>query len=414
MSLYGSVPLTTFENPITSGTNLSAVSTAWTVANGEAKVEAGSGYQGSQGVKITKGDNAEARITRAITWNAAEQTAYIDFRVKPAANAQGSNAAIMVNGSQIGLQKQEDIPHAIGKGDIWVLNGTDPKWISAPANLDGGLSYSQWLLTHGEFELNAAKTAATDFMRITLRQDYERKVWDLYVNGILTGADLRFEKQGILNALHIFGSSADDVFIDELQALPSNMLFPDADKDGIPDSVEVANGSNPNVKDRDAIDPVTGKSYLQKYLQQLWPNDSPAGTGTYVATGTAIPPLTLPEHTPVGALKGNFSVGGDGSSSYSVPIDVPKGTSGMEPQLSLGYSSNGGNSICGLGFGLSGLQSITRGPSSLKKDGFIDGVDFDEKDRFFLNGERLVCVSGTYGMDGSVYRTEMDSYSRIK
>ncbi len=416
MSLYGNVLLTTFEAPITSGTNLSAVSTAWTVTNGEAKVVAGSGYQGTQGVKITKGDNAEARITRAITWNAAEQTAFIDFRVKPAANVQGSNAAIMVNGSQIGLQRQDDStdPNQSSKGDIWVLNGTDRKWISGPANLDGGLSFPQWLLTHGQFQLNSAKTAATDFIRITLRQDYERKVWDIYVNGNLTGADLRFEKQGILNALHIFGSSADDVFIDELQTLPTNMLFPDADKDGIPDSVEVANGSNPNAKDRDSIDPVTGKSYLQKYLQQLWPDDAPAGTGTYVATGTTIPPLTLPEHSPVGALKGNFSVGGDGSATYSVPIDLPKGTSGMEPQLSLGYSSNGGNSICGVGFGLSGLQSISRGPSSLKKDGVIDGVDFDEKDRFFLNGERLVCVAGTYGMDGSIYRTEMDAYSQIK
>jgi RHS repeat-associated protein len=416
MSLYGNVLLTTFEAPITPGTNLSAVSTAWTVTNGEAKVVAGSGYQGTQGVKITKGDNAEARITRAITWNAAEQTAFIDFRVKPAANVQGSNAAIMVNGSQIGLQRQDDStdPNQSSKGDIWVLNGTDRKWISGSANLDGGLSFPQWLLTHGQFQLNSAKTAATDFIRITLRQDYERKVWDIYVNGNLTGADLRFEKQGILNALHIFGSSADDVFIDELQTLPTNMLFPDADKDGIPDSVEVANGSNPNAKDRDSIDPVTGKSYLQKYLQQLWPDDAPAGTGTYVATGTTIPPLTLPEHSPVGALKGNFSVGGDGSATYSVPIDLPKGTSGMEPQLSLGYSSNGGNSICGVGFGLSGLQSISRGPSSLKKDGVIDGVDFDEKDRFFLNGERLVCVAGTYGMDGSIYRTEMDAYSQIK
>jgi len=269
MSLYASVPLTTFEAPIASGTDLSTVSTDWTVANGEAKVEAGSGDQGTQGVKITKGDYAEARITRAIIWNAAEQTAFIDFRVKPAANVQGSNAAIMVNGSQIGLQKQEDNLNSTSKGDIWVLNGTDRKWISAPANLDGGLSFSQWLLTHAEFQLNSAKTAATDFIRITLRQDYERKVWDLYVDGKLTGADLRFEKQGILNALHIFGSTGADVLLDDLQVIPSNMLFPDADKDGIPDSVEVANGSNPNLKDRDAIDPVTGKSYLQKYLQQL-------------------------------------------------------------------------------------------------------------------------------------------------
>lgn len=410
MSLYGSVPLTTFEPPISSGSNLSSVSSDWTVANGEAKVLSGVGYQGTQGVQLTKASNDEAHISRAISWNTSEQTAFIDLRIKPAANHQGSNAAIVVNGTQIGIQKNSADD---SKGDIWVLNGKDSKWTPTHPYSDEGLNSPQWFLTYGEFPLNSAKTTASDYMRITLRQDYERKVWDLYIDGKLTAADLRFEQRGILDALHIYGSTVDNVMLDELQTLPSNMLFTDSDKDGIPDSVELANGSNPNLKDRDLIDPVTGKTYLQKYLEQLWPNNTPVGTGTYVASPGTIPPLTLPVHTPVGALKGNFSVGGDGSATYSIPIDLPKGTSGMEPQLSLNYSSNGGNGICGLGFGLSGLQSITRGPSSLKKDGFIDGVNFDVKDRFFLNGERLVCVAGTYGANGSEYRTEIDSYARI-
>ena len=64
MSLYGSVPLTTFEAPIASGTDLSTVSTDWTVANGQAKVEPGVGFQGTQGVKISQGLDQEARITR--------------------------------------------------------------------------------------------------------------------------------------------------------------------------------------------------------------------------------------------------------------------------------------------------------------------------------------------------------------
>ncbi len=85
----------------------------------------------------------------------------------------------------------------------------------------------------------------------------------------------------------------------------------------------------------------------------------------------------------------------------------------MEPKLNLSYSRGGGNGIAGLGWGLSGLQRITRGPATVAKDGSFDPVDFDSKDRFFLDGERLVCVNGTYGTDSSEYRTEIDSYARI-
>jgi len=119
-------------------------------------------------------------------------------------------------------------------------------------------------------------------------------------------------------------------------------------------------------------------------------------------------------HQPVGSLKGSFSVGGDGSANYSIPIDLPKGTGGMEPKISLSYSSGGGNGIAGLGFDLSGLQSITRGGTSLSKDGFSNPIDFQPNDRFFLNGERLVCVAGNYGEHGSEYRTEMDSFARVR
>ncbi len=34
-------------------------------------------------------------------------------------------------------------------------------------------------------------------------------------------------------------------------------------------------------------------------------------------------------------------------------------------------------------------------------------------DRYCMDGQRLVLVSGTYGAAGSEYRTELDSFSRI-
>jgi RHS repeat-associated protein len=42
----------------------------------------------------------------------------------------------------------------------------------------------------------------------------------------------------------------------------------------------------------------------------------------------------------------------------------------------------------------------------------MSGVDFDD-DRFALDGQRLICVSGTYGANGAEYRTETDAMAKI-
>jgi hypothetical protein len=47
----------------------------------------------------------------------------------------------------------------------------------------------------------------------------------------------------------------------------------------------------------------------------------------------------------VGAIPGSFSVSPSGAAIYTVPIEVPKGINGMEPKVSLVYSSQAGNGI---------------------------------------------------------------------
>jgi RHS repeat-associated protein len=384
----------------------------WEPIHGSSAVTpAGQGFGGGKALKIGVDPGQEAWLRKPVAWNAAESVAFIDFRIKPAATPEGSEANFVANGTQLAFQ----LPDGSNSGRLWVLHGNDDALPVPPDNI---VPEEKWYLTAGTFAVAAGQTAATDWVRATLRHDYGRKIWDLFIDGKLAAVNLGFEGRGAnLEHLEFFGSRTGDTLIDNLEANPSNMLFPDADKDGLPDAWESANGSNPNLYDRDAIDPATGKSFLNKYLDSLWNAQSP-GTPVNGATHTggfgSIPPLTiLGDHQPVGALKGSLTVGGDGSASYSIPIDIPKGTGGMEPKISLNYSSNGGNGIAGLGWSLSGLQQIVRGGSSYYKDGAVDGVDFDDKDRFFLDGERLVCVSGTYGSPGSIYRTEMDSFARI-
>ena len=62
---------------------------------------------------------------------------------------------------------------------------------------------------------------------------------------------------------------------------------------------------------------------------------------------------------------------------------------------------------------LGGLSAISRTATTLEQDGFTDGIDFDDNDRFVLDGQRLICVSGTYGAPDSEYRTEIDSFVRV-
>jgi hypothetical protein len=361
MSLFGQLPMVTFDNPHAPGTPAQNLP-GWSVATGSASVAANKGFQNTQGLQIDQKPDQSAHLWRSIPWSQAQTTAFLDVKIKPAANQPGSDAAIVVNGAQIALQRSGIDP---SKGDIWVLNGSD----------DNGPIIPQWQLTATSFVLNSSGTASQDFVRLTLRQDFDSKTWDLYIDGKLTAADLHFhQRPHQLDAIHFFGSDVDDVQVDDLQCLEQNMLFLDSDKDGIPDSVENAMGSNPFAKDRHLVDPSTGLTYLQRYLAQLWPDFSSPSSGTYVVPQGTIPPLALPVHTPVGSLKGNFSVGGDGSANYAIPIDLPKGTSGMEPQISLAYSSNGGSGICGLGFGISGLQVITRGSSTFAKDGAVESI----------------------------------------
>lgn len=117
----------------------------------------------------------------------------------------------------------------------------------------------------------------------------------------------------------------------------------------------------------------------------------------------------------VGSVPGQFSVSQSGAATYTVPIAVPPGTAGVQPQLSVNYNSQSGNGLLGIGWSLSGLSVITRCPSSLAIDNKVGGVALDETDRFCLDGKRLMGLPGApdYGSNGKEYRTEIDNFSRI-
>ncbi|MFC1733406.1 RHS repeat-associated core domain-containing protein, partial [candidate division KSB1 bacterium] len=115
----------------------------------------------------------------------------------------------------------------------------------------------------------------------------------------------------------------------------------------------------------------------------------------------------------VGNLEGAYSVSPSGAMIYKIPIEIPEGRNGMQPEIGFVYNSQAGNGLLGLGWGLYGFSSITRTGENWYHEGMINGMDFEMDDKFLLDGERLIAISGNYGDDGTEYRTENESYAKI-
>ncbi|NRB68231.1 MAG: VCBS repeat-containing protein [Vibrio sp.] len=111
-------------------------------------------------------------------------------------------------------------------------------------------------------------------------------------------------------------------------------------------------------------------------------------------------------------LSGEFAASG-GQATYSLPISVPPGRAGHQPSLSLEYRSDSPNGMLGMGWSLGGLSSISRCGKNLEKDGRWGGVNFNSDDRYCLDGQRLIAVSGRDGDNLTEYRLETNGYSKI-
>lgn len=154
---------------------------------------------------------------------------------------------------------------------------------------------------------------------------------------------------------------------------------------------------------------------------------SPAVTVTASSTGTGaggnlsqivVPHMSNPT---AGTLPGELSVDARGNAVYHLPLVVPPGTAGMQPQLSLDYSSAGTNGVVGVGWALSGLSNIHRCGKTIAQDGVNGRVAFAKSDRLCLDGQRLVLVSAgnapavdaNYWADGAEFRTELNNMARV-
>ncbi|MDR0661652.1 MAG: hypothetical protein LBG19_12895 [Prevotellaceae bacterium] len=112
----------------------------------------------------------------------------------------------------------------------------------------------------------------------------------------------------------------------------------------------------------------------------------------------------------VGEIPINVSFSPTGSLSCTIPIDVVTRLNSLQPNIALLYNSNGGNSVVGQGWSISGLSAIVRTNSTVYHDGNAGPILLDNDSRYPNNGQRRpgntspiptnIQPVGTFSLDG--------------
>lgn len=126
--------------------------------------------------------------------------------------------------------------------------------------------------------------------------------------------------------------------------------------------------------------------------------------------------------TLVGLSAGEFRVDESGAANYQIPLSIPSGIAGVQPQLAFSYNSSGGDGYLGIGWQFSGASAISRCPKNLSVDNSQGNVSYSASDRLCLDGQRLVTkgrandigVSDASYWSATEYHTELESFSVVR
>lgn len=153
-----------------------------------------------------------------------------------------------------------------------------------------------------------------------------------------------------------------------------------------------------------------GKTFTAKIDKTL---PLPANSSTYKdASGNV---TTDPQGSAiVGAVSGSAAVTPTGAATYQIPIEVPTGIAGMQPQVAVVYNSQGGFGNLGTGWDIAGTSAITRGGKNFYFDNENGTIKFDNTDQLYLDGQRLILLSGTHFSVNAEYGTEIENHVRVK
>lgn len=243
-------------------------------------------YQGSQAVLLAGGHRSPT-AAQTFAGFAGQTIGFVDFFCQPAveSGAAAATAFVETRASRVAFVQTGT------SGELHVFDGD-------------GLGGGAWRATGFLAPLNAGGQA-DDWLRLTLREDYGAKLWDLYANGRLIACDLGFVSSTAMGVgqFIILGHETSATGIDDFFAGFDNPLFVDADRDGMEDAWETAHGLDPAANDRNGDLDGDGLSNLREYLLALRPDrastfDDGISDGVRVSQGLSLTEPTFDQTPP--------------------------------------------------------------------------------------------------------------------
>lgn len=163
---------------------------------------------------------------------------FADFVVLPYAEAN-------INESGFATASQAHIGFYLhnGLGEVAVYQGAG-----------NGQNSGSWQPTGLQVPVDAVTSVSQRWLRVTIRQDFVHHHWDLYVNGAMVKAGIGLFNNSVpaVKRFTFAGNTDQPIQFDQFTVSYQNPLFPDSDRDGLPDSWESSHSMNPSSYDREA------------------------------------------------------------------------------------------------------------------------------------------------------------------
>lgn len=106
--------------------------------------------------------------------------------------------------------------------------------------------------------------------------------------------------------------------------------------------------------------------------------------------------FALSDNYDVGEIPISSTIDKNGAKCYMVPINVPLGNDGFQPELSFSYNSHDNRmGIIGEGWSVSGLSEIKRTRKNIFFDNQNSMIKLSDQDMFMLDGNRLIEINRT-------------------
>lgn len=223
----------------------------WVVSSGSAQIVTNEAAHGAQSVILSAGAIATEVDQEFGAYNPSSPVVYVDFFAKPVAGADYASSTLFeVDAARV----------------AFVKTGTTGQF----AALDGdGAGTGTWKNLGPTVALDAAAAAAS-WQRITARLNYTTKTWDLYINGVMVEAGIKFRLKSAtyFSWLSLKGHTAAPVQLNDIYIGAHNPLFTDINNNGIDDTWERSRGLSLMYENRTADADGDGASNLQEYLDE--------------------------------------------------------------------------------------------------------------------------------------------------